>query len=241
MNMALAQIKSLVRRLLPQPVVKVDGELILRYVAKCLPPDATFVEVGTFTGGTGRWLRDLASLKAEQCHLIEACPTNFEILKQNSPGFRVYNLAVSDVNGTLPFYVVDRAMDEGSSRSNSFDREHLEKRFGKQNVKEQLVRSVNLDTFFSENNLTKVDFLFFNIEGAEYQVFRGNLDFLDRVRFFYLDLHHRDVPGLKRDQLAIYDLLEKKGFSRIAGHTREDIPRAQWHMTFLWEKKSPNT
>jgi FkbM family methyltransferase len=217
---------------------EVNRGLISRYVARSLPRDAVFVECGAFTGLSGKKFCELADLNPDNCHLIEACPTNYEIMKEHCPGYHLYNLAVSGEAGTLPFYVVDSPKDDGTSRSNSFDRKHLEKRFGKENVKEILIRSVPLDVFFSENGLSKVDYLFLNVEGAEYDIFTGDLDFLDHVRFLYLDLHHipEDRQTLKAEQRRIFDLVASKGFEWMGGHRREHIDFCYGHMSFLWEK-----
>lgn len=221
-----------------ETIVFIDSDLLTRYVAKSMTPESVFVEVGTFTGESGREFRALANLKPDHCHLIEACPDNYEILKKNSPGYHVYNLAIADRIGTLPFYVVNNPSDDGTSRSNSFDRAHLEKRWGKENVKEIQVRAIDMNTFMNENKIDSIDYLFFNCEGAEYGIMRGNLDFLQNVRFFNLDMHHRNIPGLKQSQQELYDRMVSLGFTRIGGHRREDIPFVNNHLTFLWERNS---
>jgi|GEM_PF-101309 len=236
------RIKTAVKTLLGwKPGVYLDREFLMHYMAKSLSPNSVYVEVGAFTGRTGLWFRDLAHLQAGNCYLIEACPTNFEIMKEICPGFHLFNLAISDTNGVLPFYVVNTDRDEGTSRSNSFDREHLEERFGKENVQEINVRSVNLNTFFDENKIGTVDFLFFNCEGAEYKILNGKLDFLDRVNFFYLDLHHRknNVNDLKKEQHAIYEKILNKGFIRIGGHLRETSIRVTIILRFYGRKPRP--
>lgn len=237
--MIIAQIKNVLRRFLPKErYVQIDDDLLTRFVAISLAPDATFVEIGTFTGAGGRQFCDLAHLSPNNCHLVEACPDNFEILKKNSPGYRVYNLALADRCGTLPFYVVNNPKDEGTSRSNSFDKAHLKKRWGKENVKEIQIRTVDMKTFIQENCITRIDYLFFNCEGAEYAILNGDLSFLDKVQFFHLDLHHRVADGHKAEQLRLYDLMVKLGFVHIGGHKRTDIPVVNNHLTFLWEKAS---
>jgi len=242
MSVLKSRLKRAIKTMLgKEPGIFLDGDFLIRYVAKCIPADSVFIEVGAFTGRTGYQFRELAGLQAQNCHLIEACPTNYEIMKKICPGFRLHNLAISDGEGVLPFYVVDTPRDEGTSRSNSFDRKHLEDRFGKENVKEIKIRSVNLNTFFQNNNIAKVDFLFFNCEGAEYKILKGNINFLKKVDYFYLDLHHRtgNRKLLKQEQHRIYEAVLNQGFLRIGGHLREHIDQSNNHLTFLWKKIIP--
>ena len=221
-----------------EKVVEVNRGLIARYVARSIPKDAVFVECGSFTGNGGKKFAELAKLNPENCHLIEACPQNFKIMQERYAGFKVHNLAVSGKEGTLPFYVVDVTKWEGTSVHNSFHREHLEKRFGKANVQEVFVRSVPLGMFFRENNLPRVDYLFMNVEGAEYDIFENNTDFLDHVHFFYLDMHSitGNRKALKFRQKKIFDLIVASGFEHVGGHRREHIDIFNGHLSFLWEK-----
>jgi len=219
--------------------VFVDTAFMIQYVAKCMTPMSVYVEFGAFTGLTGKWFREMSGISPSHCYLVEACPTNYDLMKTYCAGFHLFNLAVSGQEGTLPFYIVDRDIDEGTSRSNSFDRRHLEKRFGKENVKEIQIRALTVASFLRENAVQQVDFMFFNIEGAEYAIFEGDISFLDQVQYLYLDLHQlrNDDSTLKKRQLAIYDRIIAQGYERLAGHRREDIPRIEDHLSFLWVKR----
>jgi len=218
--------------------LEVDTELMLRYLGKVLPKDAVFVEVGAGAHGNYESFKAFLDLDPANCHFIEACPENFEVLAKRYPDCHCHNLAIAAENGTASFYVYNEPTELGSSRGNTINRAAAIDKFGDGNFSEIQVPTRDLSTFFEETGLENVNFLFLNCEGAEYIIFRGNLDFLDRVDFLWLDLHGRckTFQDLKEEKLRIYDLLIDKGFTKVGGHGREVIEDASYHLTFLWER-----
>jgi FkbM family methyltransferase len=220
--------------------LKMDDTLMARYLGKALPEEPVFVEVGAGAQGSRDFFQTYTGVKPENCHLIEACPSNFEVLAEKYPDSHCHNLAISAENGMVSFYVYDDPAEGGSSRSNTLSREAAVDQFGEGDFREIQVPSRDLGTFFEENSLETVHLLFMNCEGAEYEIFRGSLDFLDNVQFLWLDLHGKWEPfrELKAEKLRIYDLLVDRGFIRIGGHDREEIENAAYHMGFLWEREA---
>lgn len=224
------------------PKPRIDHDLIARYVSRSISPDAVYIEVGAATGATAEIFSRLASLKPQNCYLIEACPKNCEVMRKKIPGYRIFNFAVSDKIGQIPFYVYDDPAEPGSSRSNSLNKAILQQKKSAQEISEIMVPATTLNDFFRDNAISQCDYLFMNIEGAEYDVFAGDCSFLQKVRFFYVDLHYGLYRGTKsaeemiQTKLQIYDFLSSQRFTRVGGHLRDDISWYNGHLSFLWER-----
>ena len=224
--------------------IRVDYDLITRYISKSIGQDAIYVELGAATGASAKKFCDFALLKPENCFLIEACPENVNVLRENLPGYQIFNYAISNKNGELPFYIYDDPNEPGSSRSNSINKIALQRKLRKGVVKKIVVPAITLKSFFKENSILYCDYLFMNVEGAEYDIFNGDCSFLQKLHFFYLDLHSglygdaknaRDIIDIK---LRIYDFICQNNFRRIGGFLRGDIMDYQGHLTFLWENEN---
>ena len=224
----------------PSKKVRVDYEMVKRYIIKCIGPRAVFVECGPATGASFEEFVKQAKLQSDHCYLIEACPQNTRILKEKFPGCHVSNFAVTAERGEIPFYIINDPKEPGSSRSNSINEKSLLNKnlSGLQKIK---VPSIPLSEYFQENDIKQCHYLHVNIEGAEYEVFTADISFLEKVQFLYLDMHHGLYLDKKTDQemvdlkYQIYDRLVTYGFTRIAGYQRKDIPLCATHMTFIWE------
>jgi FkbM family methyltransferase len=241
------RIKTLIKDMLPvKRVIRKhnDSGLMMRYVAKCLGKDSVYVEVGPATGASAKLFSQFSGLSAKNCYLVEACPLNCEVIKREMPFVHVLNYAVTDRSCVIPFYVVNDPSEPGTSRSNTCDRAVLERKFPGTEISEIKVPGRDLGSIFLECGIDKVDYLFMNIEGAVYRVFEGDLEFLNKIRIFAIDLHHglyngaSDANDMAERKYRIYDAIRSYGFVNIGGHGREDIATADYHMSFLWEKEA---
>lgn len=224
------------------PEIRVEVHLFWKYIARTFAPDGgTYVELGPAAGGSAIEFLQRSGFDERRSYMIEACPTNCEVLRKVLPNAVVSNYAVAGKRGVVDFYVVDDPREPGSSRSNSMDASSLLAK-GMSNLRKIEVPAIPIGEYCIEKGLASVDYLHMNIEGAEYDVFEGNISFLDSVRFLYLDLHYGLYLGetsferMTERKLQIYDAVVRRGFERIGGYTREDIPLHKRHQTFLFER-----
>ena len=172
-------------------------------------------------------------LAPERCHLVEACPVNHGLLGQRFPGAKTYNYGISDHDGTISLYVIDKPSDEGTSRSNTTDPAVLKAK-----------SAITLSHLLDLAKIDRCDLLHINCEGSEYDILGGDVTFLDRVSLLELDLHEGLFQGARthsqtvEKRVAIYDLLEGRGFVRLGGHGRKHLSSATQHLSSFWEKAS---
>lgn len=117
-------------------------------------------------------------------YAIEPDPRNYERLVSNIQGqdnIKPYEVAFSDTNGHSDFYV---PADKIISSS-------LISRGGTQ--KKVRVRSVTLDDFVASEHIQKIDICKFDVEGAEYRMFK-NCEALSRIDILIGEVH-ADLMG----------------------------------------------
>lgn len=112
-------------------------------------------------------------------YAFEPDPVTFEKLRRNCGDFNnisCYNLAVSDIDGKIDFYIYP-----GSNAGSS-----LVKRKANQEVIK--INAKKLDSIWGDLGLKDVDLVKFDIEGAEYSVFK-NFNSINLVRNFIGEVH----------------------------------------------------
>lgn len=122
----------------------------------------TIVDVGANIGVVTDYMRH----KAKKLYAIEPSSENFEALKKNKEfnnwdNVEIFNFAIDDHNGEEEFH-----QNPKNRTSNS-----LAMKFNGETSETVKVKS--MDTFFEENNIEEVDFMKFDVEGAEDVILRS--------------------------------------------------------------------
>lgn len=120
------------------------------------------VDVGANIGVVTQYMRDYS----KKVYCIEPSPEHFEALKQNKEynnwdNVELFNFAIADKDGEMDFH-----------RSNS-NRTCNSLALGYQDEDVVKVKTVAFDTFFNDNKIDHVDFMKFDVEGAEDLILRS--------------------------------------------------------------------
>jgi FkbM family methyltransferase len=121
----------------------------------------TILDVGGNVGFTAIYFA--TRFPAAVIHTLEPDPRNFERLRRNVAGYaniRLHQVALAASDGTLELY----ANSKWGMSSSLLPRE------GGRSVR---VAALTLDSFLEREGIREVDLLKFDIEGAEYDVFRS--------------------------------------------------------------------
>ena len=121
--------------------------------------DPIIVDVGSNIGITVQYFRD----HAKKVYAIEPASENFEALKANKENngwdnVEIFNFAISNEDGETTL-----RRNKNNLTMNSIAVDYNERVAGK----EEIVKTKTFGTFFKENNITHVDFMKFDVEGAE--------------------------------------------------------------------------
>jgi FkbM family methyltransferase len=127
-------------------------------------------------------------------YAFEPDPIVFGKLKRNTEQFtniHLYNYAISDINGALDFYVYP----ESSMSSSLYRRSDKQKKIK--------VISKKLSDIVNEINLKKVDLLKFDVEGAEFAIFKDG--FKHKYLKYLIGEVHEDISDKSiGDFLALF-------------------------------------
>jgi len=151
------------------------GGFDLNWVDKYLgKTPEVIIEFGAYDGGDA--VRFKTNYQDSEVFSLEACENRFKIIKGyniEELGIKLFNYAVSDVDGEIDFYPMLDSNNKDDNKyggsgsilkatdkyKNSFKHlKHLEP------VK---VKSIRIDTFCKMNNISKIDILHIDAEGAD--------------------------------------------------------------------------
>ena len=143
---------------------KQDSDMIMKLVND----DDTVFDIG---GNMGWYSISLSKTKHNlDIHTFEPIPNTYESLvtnsKLNGVKFNIYNIGLSDKVQELTFYYYKECSGNASSAIMNNHKDNIE-------IKCQVS---TIDDFFSEKNLTKLDFIKCDVEGAELLTFKGGYE-----------------------------------------------------------------
>ena len=224
-------------------MAQIDTE-VHNYLATQLDENSVVIDVGAHTGWLSKGLCNDMGGSPKNFYLIEACPNNFEVLKQECADFNLFNLAISDTKGTITLFTADDAKEaDGSSQSNSLFEGFIGHKDWNPGTVEVEVDAIPLNMFCNKNNLEKIDYLKINCEGGEYKILSAtaNLKFLERVKYLYLQMHGKEpvflTPEMLEAKLRINRQLLERGFRIKMGDLTEHIPTNSRHIKQFWVRE----
>lgn len=124
----------------------------------------------------------------------ELCKSRHEALPpQQQDRIRVHNVAISDKSGTIPFYAVDPAKSSvpnvGASSMFRFMDGMNGTPFNQRLVQQQIeVTATTLDNWCTNNNITAIDIMWVDVQGAELLVFKGAENILRNTRIIMTEV-----------------------------------------------------
>jgi len=178
------------------------------------------------TGPKGKLMLDIGSnhgvfsiflnKKFERIIAFEPEPNNFNIIEKNIDLNKLRNVeligsAVSNENlASVPFFVL------------TSDGHHSLGKVATSEFKETTyVRSIRLDSFFQERNISNIDLLKVDVEGFELNVFEGAGDFLHKefINRIFFEISKVPLESIERCASSIGLYLEERGYeiSDISG------------------------
>jgi FkbM family methyltransferase len=152
-------------------------------------------EIGCADGGdTQQFINTFGEL---EIYCFEPEPKNIEIIKStiNYNGHHLFEGVISDVNGELIFNRsrTDNPADLSYSGSIKKPKEHLNEWPFIKFDEELTVESITLDKFCEDNNITLIDFIWADVQGAEESLIVGGKNmFKDKVRYLYTEYSNKE-------------------------------------------------
>lgn len=211
------------------------------YITKQLDKNSIVIDVGAYIGKVSKNICENSKGNPKNYYLIEACPNNFEILKQNCKKYNLYHTIISNKDGEEEFYISNNIKSKGSSQSNSLYKKFIKNKIWVKKLKSIKIKAYSLDSFIKNNNIQNIDFLKINCEGGEYKIFTSStLDFLDKTKYIYLQMHGKNKYFLSNEiinlKIKINEIL-MKDYELILGDSPKKILKTKNHIHQLWRRK----
>jgi FkbM family methyltransferase len=141
--------------------------------------DLTIVDVGSNIGVTVSHFRRFA----KKVYGIEPSSVNFEALAKNKEyngwdNVDITNVAIADTDGEMEINYNERNLTSNS----------LTLQYG---GKKEKVKTMRMDTFFKEKGIEQVDFMKFDVEGAEDMILRSEAfrSVSDKIKAIEVEFH----------------------------------------------------
>ncbi|MBI2427782.1 MAG: FkbM family methyltransferase [Ignavibacteriales bacterium] len=207
-----------------------NGEKYFLYdYFRSLHAEVVLFDIGANIGGYSEVLIDVCKRKALQYHLhlfepTQACFATLQQKFSHDQHVSLNNVGVSDANSTSEIFY-----DAEKSGFASLYQRDLSSMNVSMNKKETIAL-VRLDTYLSDHNVQRIDFLKIDIEGHELAAFRGlgtylNAGFIKAIQFEYGGANLDSGTTLKQ----IYQLLQSSGF-RIFKIMKHHIERRPYEL-----------
>jgi FkbM family methyltransferase len=210
--------------------------LTLRYISKefCaqfLPPDPTIVEAGSHKGKDA--LEMARAWPDARIYCFEPNPDLFTKLTENTKkisSIARYPYALSDSSGPSEFYLADGKVDAVSSLlqpGKSFEQRNINFTLSK-------VSTITIDEWADQNSISRIDFLWLDLQGAELKALQGAKKILPTVTAAHIEanLEARYVGAPVYDELRSF--MEHNGFCVAA----EAFYQKTWGNVLFVRKKS---
>lgn len=172
----------------------IDANVIKKY----LPANPIVIDAGAYKGV--ETIEFTKVWPSATIHAFEPAPNVFEELKRNVSSYKnikIYPLALSDKIGYMSFYIScsDERNDPGCDQSSSLLEPKLHYRhFTNIAFKEPVqVATITLDEWAQKEGIDHVDFLWFDLQGVEYDVLKASPNILRTVRVIFTEVNYVEL------------------------------------------------
>jgi len=142
-------------------------------------------------------------------HIFEPVPELYKKIVTkvvNHKNIYCYNYALSDNNGTSKFYISENINNPNQPTASSSllqPKEHLNYVPYILFKKEIVVPTITLDFWAKKNNINKIDFLWLDIQGYEFQVLKASPEIFKTLKAFLIEVEFVEAY---RNQSLFYEI-----------------------------------
>lgn len=187
----------------------IEKDIIFKY----LPSSPIIVDCGAHIGTD---TVEFAKLSGSKIYAFEPIKIIFDKLLENTkiyPNVSCFNLALSSYDGIEKMYVSNGYSDGSSSLLKP--KKHLEVHPDVFFCEMEEVKTAKLDTWAKENNISKVDMLWLDMQGAEQQMLMESKFVLDTVKVIHTEVSLIEIYEGMGKYKGFKKFLKKNGFEPV--------------------------
>jgi FkbM family methyltransferase len=183
---------------------------ILKWLPKTNP--INFIDIGCNAGDFTRSV--YGEYKIKKALLIEPVPKLIPTLEANFPDrniFKIINAAVSDSNSETEFFI-NHEFDSISSLLKIYNKKDELKHL---NIKEPAaikVKTFTLDHICEDQQLSGIDLLKIDVQGAEHLVLNGGIEALKKTKLVYTEFSFQPLYDQSSVFFDLYNFFYAHGF-----------------------------
>lgn len=139
---------------------------------------------------------------------FECDPRNIKIIKSKKISQKIHliEIAVSNFNGKAKFYQADNKVSSSLQKPT----EHLSNWPKVKFEKSIIVPVCTLDKFCEKNNINNIDFIWADIQGAEYNMILGAQNILKKTNYLYTEYYNKEMYKGQKNLKDILNALPGK-------------------------------
>ena len=183
-------------------------------------PSPVIFDVGAHIGESVSFLKRV--FPSSSIYSFEPDPDSYkELSSANCADVTYFNLAVSDVDGTLPFYrnkishtnsLLKVNLNSNDSICIAKAKAENDQHFFEGFNEKVLVSVVSMDSFVKEHSIDQIDLLKIDVQGAECNVLRGGVGVLLKTRVIVMEIGFFDYYENQTTFLDIESIISPLGF-----------------------------
>lgn len=178
---------------------------ITKILQACKNP--CIVDLGSYCGEDAEWMRH-ACVENPKIVMVEADPGNFKAVSSTADriGAKAIFGAIADYSGECEFWACYTPDGRGSGSIRKPTGHLVEKPHYDFRQLPKKIPCYTLDGIFSSENLTHIDVLWVDIQGAENSMIAGGQNALRHTRYLFIEAEKRilyDGQSIREDLLAM--------------------------------------
>lgn len=166
--------------------------------------------------------------KNAKIYTFEANPNTYKICLENAKNYNsitVINEAINDFDGVCKFYPIDKektitTWEDGNQGASSLYKsngayDHIEK-YVQYEIE---IPCTRVDTFCKQHNITNIDIVWMDLQGAELKALHSMGDMLDNIKLIYTESEMNPMYEGQSLFSEVHQYLIERGFEWVWGNT----------------------
>jgi 2-O-methyltransferase len=204
-----------------------DTQALAR-AASYLPSQPVILEAGSYHGETA--LEMVRRWPQATVYSFEPVPELFAIVKQNTaafPNIHSSDLALSDKIGTAVFHMsaTENKPEESLGSGSLLEPSHHREGFPSVKFEKSItVNTTTIDAWAKQSGVTKIDFIWLDIQGAEFPVLRASPNIMRTVKVVITEVEFVEMYKGQALFAQVKPWFEAQGFELVAADFAPDAP-----------------